>query len=106
MKITLELHKEKGTNNLLLEHQDVYNFIGENTEKELDLAHYLEKWCDWLNYPLMHTSPVHGDVEEAKLRSWIDGYNYAKHIKEQEFGDRYELDVRGYNIILYKPFVI
>lgn len=33
-KILLELHKEIGTNNLLLDSQDVFEFIGESTNEE------------------------------------------------------------------------
>lgn len=49
-KILLDVHKENGTNNLLLDSQDVFNFIGETTNKEMQLFHYLDKWCEWLNY--------------------------------------------------------
>lgn len=106
VEITLNLHREKGTNFLLLDHQDVYRFIGEETTREVELGLYLEKWCEWLNYYLINSVPAHGDVGGARLRSWIDGYNYAKHIDEQEFHNRYVLSMRGYLITLYKPFEI
>lgn len=106
VEITLNLHKEKGTNNLLVDFQDVFNFIGEKTRKEVELGYYLEIWCKWLNYYFTHTSTANGNIEEAQLRSWIDGYNYAKKIDEQVFQDRYVLSMRGYLITLYKPFAI
>lgn len=105
-EIILNVHKEKGTNNLLLDAQDVFDFIGESTNAELQLFYYLEKWCDWLNYYFTHSSTCNGNIEEIQLRAWISGYNYAKHIDEQEFHDRYVLNMRGYLITLYKPFAI
>ena len=43
------------------------------------------------------------EIEEIQLRSWLDGYNYAKQIDEQEFNDRYILVMRGYEITIMKP---
>lgn len=106
VEITLGLHKEKGTNNLLVDFQDVFDFVGESTRKEVELGYYLEKWCMWLNYYFVNTPTANGNIDEAQLRGWIDGYNYAKHIDEQEFHDRYVLSMRGYLITLYKPFSI
>ena len=105
-KILLELHKESGTNNLLLDSQDVFKFIGENTNEEMRLFYYLDKWCDWLNYYFTHTTTYNGnpeEIEEIQLRSWLDGYNYAKRIDEQEFNDRYILVMRGYETTIMKP---
>lgn len=45
-KILLDLHHEKGTNNLLLDSQDVFNYIGESTKAEMQLFYYLDKWCE------------------------------------------------------------
>lgn len=104
VEITLDLHREKGTNLLLLEHQDVFKFIGENTRAEVELGYYLEKWCDYLNHPLVNSIPVHGDIKGTELRCWIDGYNYAKHIREEEFHDCYVLIMRGYLVTIKKPF--
>lgn len=106
IEITLELHHEKGTNFLLLDSQDVFNFIGETTKAETQLFYYLDKWCEWLNYYFTHNSTCNGNIEEAQLRSWISGYNYAKQIDEQEFDDRYVLVMRGYVITIYKPHEI
>jgi hypothetical protein len=106
IEITFNLHQEKGTNNLLVDFQDVFKFIGESTRKEVELGFYLEKWCEWLNYYFTHSPTANGNIDEAHLRSWIDGYNYAKKIDEQEFHDRYVLSMRGYLITLYKPFSI
>lgn len=103
-KILLDLHHEKGTNNLLLGSQDVFNYIGESTKAEMQLFYYLDKWCEWLNYYFTHSSTCNGNIEEAQLRSWIGGYNYAKGIDEQEFKDCYILVMRGYEVTIKKPF--
>lgn len=42
-KILLDLHQEKETNNLLLDSQDVFKYIGESTKAEMQLFYYLEK---------------------------------------------------------------
>ena len=102
-KILLELHKESGTTNLLLDSQDVFEFIGESTNEEMRLFYYIDKWCEWLNYYFTHTVTCNGNIEEIQLRSWLDGYNYAKQIDEQEFNDRYILVMRGYEITIMKP---
>lgn len=104
VEITLNVHREKGTNLLLLEHQDVFDFIGEDTRAEVELGYYLEKWCDYLNHYLVNSVPAHGDIKGTELRSWIDGYNFAKHIREEEFNDCYVLSMRGYLVTIYKPF--
>ena len=103
-KILLDLHHEKGTNNLLLDSQDVFNYIGESTKVETQLFYYLDKWCEWLNYYFTHSSTCNGNLEEAQLRAWIGGYNYAKGIDEQEFKDCYILVMRGYEVTIKKPF--
>lgn len=103
-KILLDLHHEKGTNNLLLDSQDVFNYIGESTKAEMQLFYYLDKWCEWLNYHFTHSSTCNGNLEEAQLRAWIGGYNYAKGIDEQEFKDCYILVMRGYEVTIKKPF--
>lgn len=41
-KILLELHKESGTNNLLLDSYDVFKFVGESKD-EVRLFYYLDK---------------------------------------------------------------
>lgn len=103
-KILLDLHHEKGTNNLLLDSQDVFNYIGESTKAEMQLFYYIDKWCEWLNYYFTHSSTCNGNLEEAQLRAWIGGYNYAKGIDEQEFKDCYILVMRGYEVTIKKPF--
>ena len=106
IEITLNVRREEGTNNLLLNSQDVFDFIGETTNREMELFIYIDKWCEWLNYYFTHTSTCNGNPEELQLRSWLKGYNYAKKIDEQEFHDRYVLSMRGYLITIYKPFSI
>lgn len=103
-KILLDLHHEEGTNNLLLDIQDVFDYITEKTKAERQLLDYLSKWCDWLNYYFTHSSTCNGDIEEARLRAWIIGYNYAKAIEEQELHDCYILVMRGYEVKIKKPF--
>ena len=79
MKIELELHKDG--NLLLLNSQDIYKYIGESSEADIMLAYYIDKWCEYLNYPLLHNDDMKfGDIDLERLESWITGYNYAKKI--------------------------
>ena len=107
MKIELELHK--CGNALLLESQDVYEYIGESTESEIMLAYYIDKWCQYLNY---HISGLHnkemafGDTEYEGLCQWITGYNYAKKIDVSHENSAVHIKHGKYKITLNKPFEI
>ena len=79
-KIKLELHKFDQF--LLLDFQDCYKYISKNTEKEVELVHYIAKFCQSKNYPILKTPDMAFDaVTEFQLKSWVDGYNFAKHHK-------------------------
>lgn len=105
-KITLGLHRVEGTDNLVLDIQDAFKYIGEGTIAERMLLSYLRVWCDWLNYPFHYSQTCNGNIEEAQMRSWLLGYNFAKGIDEQEFPYGYVLSMRGYLITIDKPFKI
>ena len=105
-EITLDLHREEGTDNLVLDVQDAFKYIGEGTTAERMLLTYLSVWCDWLNYHLTHSTTCNGNIEEAQMRGWLLGYNCAKGIDEQEFHYGFVLTMRGYRIVIYKPFKI
>lgn len=105
-KIELNVKLEKGTNNLLLDSQDAFDVLGEKTEEEMRLFQYIDKWCQWLNYYFTHSPTCNGNIEETSLRAWIGGFNFAEGIEEEEFDNRYVLTMKGYTIILYKPFSI
>ena len=101
--IELKLHHEEGTFLHLLESQDIYDFVDESSVEDVELAYYVEKWCEWLNYFFLNDATVNGNLEEARLRGWINGYNYAKHVDEQEYDDRYILVMKKYVITIHKP---
>lgn len=102
-KILLDLHHEEGTNYLLLDSQDVFKFIDENNKEDVKIFYYLEKWCQYLNYYLINTVTCNGNIDAAQLRSWINGYNFAKNIVEQEFDNYYILKMKEYEITIKKP---
>jgi hypothetical protein len=105
MKIELELHRYG--NALLLESQDIYNYIGESTDSEIRLAHYIDKWCQYLNYyisGLHNTEMAFGDTEYEGLRQWIAGYNYAKQIDVSYEKGAVHIKHGKYKITLSKPF--
>ena len=102
VKINLKLHKYDQF--LLLDFQDCYNYISENTEKEVELAHYIEKFCESKNYPLLKNPDMaFDDGTEYHLNGWVDGYNFAKHHKI----DTNKLTIEGswYIIIYEEPFM-
>ena len=103
MNIVLELHRE--ANMLLLESADIYNFVGEETKAELELALYVAKWCEYLNYPFLHNKDMRfPDSDYAKLEGWIDGYSFAKKIDVDERKDAVRFKFGKHNITLHQPF--
>lgn len=105
MKIELELHKEG--NVLLLDSQDIYNYVGENTKADLMLAYYIDKWCEYLNYPFLHNDEMKfGDPEKSRLEGWITGYNFAKNVGIKMEKGVVVLRHGKHTITLNKPFEI
>lgn len=101
-KIILELHETD--NAFVLNIQDVYKYIGETSNDEIELAFYLNKWCEFLNYYVFHNKELaFGDEKYARLDGWIDGYNHAKSIHVDDYADRVEIEMKKYRIILSKP---
>lgn len=103
IKIKLELHKHDHF--LLLDCLDCYEYIGESTEKEIELVQYIEKFCELKNYSLLkNPDRVFDDGTEFQLRGWVDGYNFAKHHKI----DTNKLTIEGswYIISYNEPFEI
>ena len=105
MKITLELHKEG--NSLLLNSQDIYEYVGETTDADFVLAYYIDKWCEYLNYPLIHNNEMKfGDPEKTRLEGWLSGFNFAKRVDVKMEGGVVILRYGKHKIILNKPFEI
>jgi hypothetical protein len=103
MNIVLELHRE--ANMLLLDSADIYNFVGEESNAELELALYVAKWCEYLNYPFLHNRDMRfTDADCAKLEGWIDGYSFAKKIDVDERNDAVRFKFGKHNITLHQPF--
>ena len=105
MKITLPLHKEG--NALVLNSQDVYKYLKEDDYKEIELAYYIDKYCEYLNYYIYNNKELaFGDPFIAKLEGWLAGYECAKKAEVTNNKDVIEIKMRGYHIILNKPFEI
>ncbi len=105
MEIKLELHKTG--NLLLLEEQDIYGFVSENTKKEIDLAMFLGKVIEFLNYPLLHNTEMSFDDGYYKeLSGWINGFSYAHHITFDEIGSVENITFSKFRITVPKPFAI
>ena len=104
-KITLELHKDG--NWLVLYSQDIYDYIGENTQQEIELAFYIDKWCEYLNYyAYSNREMAFGDPFISRLEGWLSGYNHAKKIEAEETKEFVKIKMRGYEILLWRPFEI
>lgn len=105
MKIELELHKDGDL--LLLNSQDMYEYIGESSESDVMFAYYIDKWCQYLNYPLLHNDEMmFGDADLARLEGWINGYNYAKKIDARWEKGVVVFRYGKHSITLNKPFRI
>ena len=99
-KIKLELHKvdEKY---LMLESQDVYKFVGESTNADMDLALYVDKWCEYLNWFIggMHNNDMKfADGEYYTLKGWLNGYNFAK--KYDVTHKKGIVEIKGRNLLI------
>lgn len=103
MKIELELHREG--NLLLLDSNDIYSYIGETTNADLELAYYVDEWCKYLNYPLLHNDDMKfADATYAKMEGWITGYNFAKKIDAKDENGVVVFRHGKHTITLNKPF--
>ena len=103
MDIVLDLHRD-GTL-LLLESTDVYNFIGERTNAELELAYLIDEWCKYLNYHIIHNKDMKfGDTEYGRLEGWLNGYNFAKKIDVNRGGGIVSFRFGKYKVELHEPF--
>lgn len=103
MKIELELHKDGKF--LLLESQDIYNFVDEQTTADLQLACYVDKWCEYLNYPFLHNTDMKfGDTEYSRLEGWITGFGYAKGIDVDDRNGVVSFRYGKHTVTLNKPF--
>lgn len=105
MKIKLELHRDG--NFLLLDSQDLYKHIPESVESNIRMAYYVDRWCEYLNWPLLHNQEMaFGDPDYARLDGWLTGYSFAKRIEVVENNGFILLRGRGYQIELPRPFAI
>ena len=106
-RIHLELHRED--NALLLEHQDIYDYVGETTEAEMELAHFVERYCAYLNWyvsGLHNTEMKFADSEYERLKGWLSGYCYGKKYETENYPNRVEIKTPKYLIVLDRPFEI
>lgn len=103
MLIELKLHKDGPFH--MLDAMDVYNFIGECTDRELELANYISVWCTYLNHPLFHNPDfAFADADYAQLGGWITGYNFAKKINVEDDNETVRFKWGRHKIVLHRPY--
>lgn len=103
MTIELKLHKDCQFH--ILDANDVYEFIGECTDRELKLAHYISVWCEYLNHPLFQNPEfAYADAEYARLGGWLTGFNVALQIKVDETNEVIKIKYGRDKIILHRPY--
>ena len=103
MKIELKLHKDCQFH--ILDSNDVYNYIGECTDRELKLALYVSTWCTYLNHPLFQNPEfAFADADYAQLGGWIQGFNTAMRIQVEEDNNVVKIKYGRDRIILHKPY--
>ena len=106
-EIRLDLHKEE--NSLVLNSEDVYQYVGEIKKNDIELAYYIDKWCRYLNYYIggeHNREMLFGDTEHTRLGAWLDGYNFAKKYKVEGEKSKITIRTKEYLIILHRPFDI
>lgn len=100
-----ELHHNDGV--LTLDGNDVYKWIDENSPANARLARYVQKWCEYLNYPLFHNKEMgFEDAEYARIGAWLDGYSFAMNYHIERGKLNVMIDTRRYTIILPIPYAI
>ena len=105
MGMTIELKLHKDCQFHLLDPMDVYNYIGECTDRELKLAQYVSIWCEYLNHPLFQNPEfAYADAEYARLGGWLTGFNAAMCIKIDEDSDMIRIKYGRDRIILHRPY--
>lgn len=106
-EIKLDLHKEG--NYLILNPEDVYQYVGEIKKKDIEFAYYIDKWCRYLNYYVggeHNREMLFGDIEHTRLEAWLDGYNFAKKYEVDYEKSKIIIHTKEYLIVLIRPFEI
>lgn len=107
IEIKLELHYDKELEACLLDEQDMYLFIGENTKKEVEIGYYITQLCHYLNYPFFKNPDMaFDDGKEWFLKGWINGANYAYHHNVDSDDGNLIVKGKGYKIIAPEPFKV
>lgn len=107
-EIHLKLHNENNVS-CMLESQDIYDYVGEEKAEDIELALYIDKWCEYLNWYVggMHNTEMKfSDSEYLILQGWIDGYNFAKKYDVSKKDNCIKIKTKKYLIILDIPFDI
>ena len=103
MTIELKLHKDCQFHTL--DANDVYDYIGEHSDKDLELAYYVSMWCEYLNHPLFQNPEyAYADAEYARMGGWLTGYNFAKKITVEEDNLYVKFKFGKHKVILNRPY--
>lgn len=106
-EIRLELHKEGDS--LVLDCEDIYKYVGEVEEEDIELAYYIDKWCRYLNYYVggeHNKEMLFGDTTYTRLEAWLDGYNFAKKYEVEYEKNKITIQTKKHSIVLIRPFEI
>ena len=102
--MTIHLHLRKIDDALLLDSQDIYEFIDESSEKNVKFTLYLSKLCDYLNHSVTGNSDMRfGDTDYAYLGGWLSGYETAMGYEIINTSETCTVKTKEYFVILDKP---
>ena len=105
--ISLNLHSVDGVP--LLDAQDIYKYVSENSTEDVEFALYVTKWCELLNNEVLcNSQQAFGNTDAIRLGGWIEGYEYAKgysHTLRALGNSQYGIELRTdrFKVLLTKP---
>lgn len=102
--MTIHLHLRKINDALLLDSQDIYEFIDESSEKNVKFTLYLSKLCDYLNHSVTGNPDMRfGDIDYAYLGGWLSGYETAMGYEIVNTSETRIVKTKEYSVTLDKP---
>lgn len=102
--VFMNLHESDG-NCLLLDSQDVYEYVGEKIEAEIEFAYYIDKWCEYLNsFVLDNKELAFGNINQARLDGWLKGYEFGKGYVSERKNGFVTIKAKRYRVTLKIPY--
>ena len=85
---------------------DMYPFIDENNERDVELITVVQKYCYLLNYYNEHNKGMmFFDREYIAVKEWLKGYFFAKKVEVKETVKDVQFTLFNTSVVIEKPTV-